>query len=110
LPLSLYDLLKYSISILLCISAVSLVIERVAENLPQGLGFAVGKKVDPVTDIKETLDDVKGCDEVKQELQEILEYLSDPQKFVNLGARLPKGILLAGEPGTGKTLLARLVT
>ncbi|PYP50908.1 MAG: cell division protein FtsH [Gemmatimonadetes bacterium] len=58
---------------------------------------------------KVTFDDVAGADEAKGELQEIIEFLKDPQKFTKLGGRLPKGALLVGPPGTGKTLLARAV-
>jgi len=58
---------------------------------------------------KVTFADVAGADEAKQELQEIIEFLRDPQKFTKLGGRLPKGALLVGPPGTGKTLLARAV-
>jgi len=58
---------------------------------------------------KVTFADVAGCDEAKVELQEIIEFLKDPQKFTKLGGRLPKGALLVGPPGTGKTLLARAV-
>src|SRR5690242_14877818 len=58
---------------------------------------------------KVTFADVAGADEAKQELQEIIEFLKDPQKFTRLGGRLPKGCLLVGPPGTGKTLLARAV-
>jgi cell division protease FtsH len=58
---------------------------------------------------KVTFADVAGCDEAKVELQEIIEFLKDPQKFTRLGGRLPKGVLLVGPPGTGKTLLARAV-
>src|SRR5262249_18210484 len=58
---------------------------------------------------KVTFTDVAGADEAKQELQEIIEFLRDPQKFTKLGGRLPKGALLVGPPGTGKTLLARAV-
>ncbi len=58
---------------------------------------------------KVTFVDVAGCDEAKVELQEIIEFLKDPQKFTRLGGRLPKGALLVGPPGTGKTLLARAV-
>jgi cell division protease FtsH len=58
---------------------------------------------------KVTFADVAGADEAKQELQEIIEFLKDPQKFTKLGGRLPKGCLLVGPPGTGKTLLARAV-
>lgn len=56
-----------------------------------------------------TFDDVAGVDEEKEELQEIVEFLKTPRKFIDMGARIPKGVLLVGQPGTGKTLLAKAV-
>jgi len=60
-------------------------------------------------DVEVTFDDVRGCEEAKQELQEIVEFLMNPEKFSVLGGKLPKGCLLVGPPGTGKTLLAKAV-
>jgi len=57
-----------------------------------------------------TFDDIAGADEAKQELQEVVEFLKEPQKFAALGARIPKGVLLVGPPGTGKTLMAKAVS
>ena len=56
-----------------------------------------------------TFEDVAGVDEEKEELQEIVEFLKSPRKFIDMGARIPKGVLLVGQPGTGKTLLAKAV-
>ena len=66
-------------------------------------------KVYVETDIKVSFADVAGVDEAKEELQEIIDFLRDPETYGRLGGRLPKGVLLVGPPGTGKTLLARAV-
>ncbi|MEK7395541.1 MAG: ATP-dependent zinc metalloprotease FtsH [Candidatus Poribacteria bacterium] len=58
---------------------------------------------------KTTFDDVAGCDEAKEDLKEVIEFLKEPKKFQRLGGRIPRGVLLVGPPGTGKTLLARAV-
>ncbi|WP_372741368.1 ATP-dependent zinc metalloprotease FtsH [Neptunomonas sp.] len=80
----------------------------------QGLGgmMAVGKskaKIYVESDTKVTFADVAGVDEAKAELQEVIDFLQNPREYGSLGARMPKGILLVGPPGTGKTMLARAV-
>src|SRR6187402_1055877 len=69
-------------------------------------GGGTRKPIDPET-VRVTFEDVAGIDEVEAEINEIVDFLRDPAKYRRLGARAPKGVLLAGPPGTGKTLLAR---
>jgi cell division protease FtsH len=74
------------------------------------MSFAKSKaKVFAENETKVTFTDVAGIDEAKQELQEVVEFLQNPEKFQKLGGRIPKGVLLVGAPGTGKTLLAKAV-
>merc|ERR1719183_428359 len=90
------------------VAGISVFAEALAGNYQKGFGMN-SKKVVPVEDTGTTFEDVKGCDEVKDELQEIIQYLKDPDRFTRLGAKLPKGLLMSGPPGTGKTLLARAI-
>ncbi|MGR3220989.1 MAG: ATP-dependent zinc metalloprotease FtsH [Candidatus Anammoxibacter sp.] len=72
-------------------------------------GKAKTKLYSPDEGERTTFDDVAGCDEAKEELKEIIDFLTYPERFQKLGGRIPKGVLLVGAPGTGKTLLARAV-
>jgi cell division protease FtsH len=76
----------------------------------RALAFGKSKaKMQTENQSKTTFDDVAGCDEAKDDLKEIIEFLKEPKKFQRLGGRIPRGVLLVGPPGTGKTLLARAV-
>ena len=72
-------------------------------------GKSKARMMTPADKNKITFADVAGVDEEKEELEEIVEFLKNPAKFTNMGARIPKGVLLVGQPGTGKTLLAKAV-
>lgn len=86
------------------------IMRGMAGGSKQAMSFGKSKaKLAGTGTVKITFKDVAGCDEAKEELQEIIEFLKDPGKFQKLGGKIPKGVLLFGSPGTGKTLLAKAV-
>jgi len=92
--------------ILLLVAFYAWMFRRQQSALGGFLGSGKQKRVDPES-VRVTFEDVAGIDEVEAEIYEIVDFLKDPEKYRRLGARAPKGVLLAGAPGTGKTLLAR---
>ncbi|MCO4781307.1 MAG: ATP-dependent zinc metalloprotease FtsH [Candidatus Cloacimonetes bacterium] len=85
-------------------------INKMQGGSPRGMSFGKSKvKVFNESKVKTTFEDVAGCDEAKEELSEVIEFLKYPKKFLKMGARVPRGVLMMGPPGTGKTLLARAV-
>lgn len=105
---AIWRLLRSSVTMLIMVAGVTVFAEGLAGNVQKGFGMG-SKKITPVEEVNTTFEDVKGCDEVKEELQEIILYLRDPDRFTRLGAKLPKGVMMSGSPGTGKTLLARAI-
>src|SRR5690606_21396366 len=104
------DLLSWVVPVALFVGLWMVLIRRMG-GASGGL-LQIGKskaKVSVGTGSKVTFDDVAGVDEAKAELQEIVDFLRNPQEYGRLGGRMPKGVLLVGPPGTGKTLLARAV-
>jgi len=108
----LIDLIPTIIVVIIFIGAWIFFMRRMGGGGLGGREMSFGKaKIKNTNDEKRktTFDDVAGADEEKEELQEVVEFLKNPEKFNKLGARIPKGVLLVGPPGTGKTLLARAV-
>jgi len=104
------NLLMSMAPLLLLFGFYALLFKRQQKAMGGGLGALFGrgprKPVDPET-VRVNFEDVAGIDEVKAEISEVVDFLKDPEKYRRVGARAPKGVLLAGAPGTGKTLLAR---
>jgi cell division protease FtsH len=102
--------LYYWAPILLMIGFWIFIMRQMQSGGNKALSFGKSRaKLSSSSQKKVTFKDVSGVDEAKEELQEIIEFLKEPQKFQKLGGRIPKGVLLMGPPGTGKTLLARAV-
>ncbi|GAB6188321.1 ATP-dependent zinc metalloprotease FtsH [Marinitoga arctica] len=106
----LYGILSYVIPFIILIFLWMLMLRPLTGRGPQGMSFtkSPARKYDPEKE-KITFNDVAGVDEAKEELEDIVKFLKNPQAFNKMGARMPKGILLVGPPGTGKTLIARAV-
>lgn len=103
------NLIIWGIPIALLFVIVMLILTRIG---PGSTVMSFGKsraKFYEEDEMKVTFDDIAGIDEAKEELIEIIEFLKNPEKFTNLGGKIPKGVLLVGVPGTGKTLLAKAV-
>ena len=108
---TIFSLLAYILPALLVVGLIYLMLRQAQGTNNQALSFGKSR-ARLFTGDKPTVTfaDVAGVDEAKEELQEVVEFLREPDKFIKLGARIPKGVLLIGTPGTGKTLLAKAVS
>ena len=103
------SILGYILPIVILIGAWIFIMQRMQGGGSQVMSFGKSKARLSENGNKITFSDVANYEEVKEELQEVVEFLKDPRKFTKMGAKIPKGVLLVGPPGTGKTLLARAV-
>lgn len=105
------SLITYILPALLVVGLIFLMLRQAQGSNNQALSFGKSRaRLFTGDKPTVTFDDVAGVDEAKEELQEIVEFLQEPEKFIALGARIPKGVLLIGAPGTGKTLMAKAVS
>ena len=96
--------------VVLIVVGLSLLLRRSAQVANKAMGFGrTQARTSPQDDITIRFEDVAGINEAKEELQEVVTFLKQPETFIKLGARIPRGVLLVGPPGTGKTLLAKAI-
>ena len=107
--LIIFNILQNIFVLYILISLLSFLFNRFSNNPMNMLNKNSDNEIINSDDVDIGFNDVAGCDEAKYELQEIVEFLKNPLKFSNIGAKIPKGVLLEGPPGTGKTLLAKAV-